>query len=53
MAGLSVENFGEVSAIKIQRSQPEKSMVLSILQLVVREVRAEIYTILESEKAAS
>jgi hypothetical protein len=53
MAGLSVRNSGVVSVIKIQRSQPEKSSVLSILQLVVREVRVETSTILEFAKGAS
>jgi hypothetical protein len=53
MAGLSVRNSGEVSVIEIQRSLPEKSSVLSILHLAVREVRVEISTILESAKVAS
>jgi hypothetical protein len=53
MEGLSVRNSGEVSAIEIQRSLPEKSSVLSILHLVAREVRVETSTILESAKVAS
>jgi hypothetical protein len=53
MAGLSVRNSGEVSVIEIQRSLPEKSLVLSILHLVVRVVKVETSTILESAKVAS
>jgi hypothetical protein len=50
MAGLSVRKSGEVSVIKIQRSLPEKSSVLSILNPVVKGVRVETSTILESAK---
>jgi hypothetical protein len=53
MAGLSVRSSGEVFVIEIQRSLPEKSLALSILQLVVREARVETSTILESAKVAS
>jgi len=44
MAGLSVKNSGEASVIGVQRSLPEKFLVLSIRQLVVREERGgDIY----------
>jgi hypothetical protein len=53
MAGLIVRNSGEVSVIEIQRFLSEKSSVLSILHPVVREVRVETSTILESARVAS
>ena len=45
---LDCKEIWGVFVIKIQRSLPEKSSVLSILSLVVRGVRVETSTILES-----
>ena len=49
--GLSVRTYGEAYVIEIYRFLPEKSLVPSILHPVVREVRVETSTIMESAKA--